>query len=309
MKPLFLKEMADQISNDSVEPSRAVYTLTVRENSGLEAALERLTQAPKKENGLHLGWGSFRNLDIVAARRSQHALICDINRFQLNIWSAVTEAIRQTESADAFVRLLARILPDDRPVQQFATSTDDWLLGDLNRAESWLFRGAPERFEYVRSLFLKNAIVFACLDIRGRKTSGERVADDVFLGLEKLLAGNHQQDGFTLDTIYITNIPHALKKPNDFFGAPNSDWSIQIGDERGTWYSLSAYERMWHNLTRICDDKTLMIISEYLRTDCNDDLQWITEADSFPRLMKQHLKRFYDEFPADRANLDFLLGC
>jgi len=308
VKPLFLKEIADHISTDSVEPSRAVYTLTVREDRGLEAVFERLANAPKKENSLHLGWGSFRNLDIVAARQSSHALICDINKFQLNIWSAVTQAIRRTESADAFVRLLPELLPDERPLRQFCASTYDWLLGDLNRAESWLFHAAPDRFEYIRSLFLKEAVAFACLDIRGGKTSGGQPADDGFIELAQLLGGDDPQYGFKLDTIYVTNIPHALKEPNDFFGTPNSDWLIQIKDEHGACHSLSAYERMWYNLARLCGHETLMIISEYMHPDCDGDKQWITVAGFFPELMKQHLEHFYDEFPAGRANLDFLLG-
>lgn len=308
MKPLMLKEIADHISIDPVEPTRAVYTLTVREDLGFESVFERLANTPKKENSLHLGWGSFRNLDIVAARQSSHVLICDISRFQLNIWSAVTKAIRQTESADAFVRLLPKLLPHDRPLRQFSASTEDWLRSDLNRAESWLFCAEPARFEHVRSLFLQDAVAFACLDIRGEKTFGSRTSDNSFIELEQLLAGDDQQHGFELDTIYVTNIPHALKEPTDFFGIPNSDWLIRLKDEQGVCYSLSAYERMWCNLARLCGKETLLIISEYLHPDCNGDLQWISVVDFFPELMKQHLIRFYSEFPSGQANLDFLLN-
>lgn len=70
-----------------LEPDRGGYTLTMRECSGSEQVLEWLAQEPPDPGKarVHVGWGSFRNLDVAGARRSGWILLLDVNRHQFRV--------------------------------------------------------------------------------------------------------------------------------------------------------------------------------------------------------------------------------
>ncbi len=292
-----IARFAEEISGSPMKPGRGVYTLTIREDYGTADVLNRLKRFAPKKNSIHIGWGSLRNLDIVAARQPQYALICDINQYQLNIWSVVRQALLNTKSAEQCLRLLAKILPRNPPLRQFAESTEDWLLGDMSRPESWLFQGAPDRFEHVRSLFLNDAIGFACLDIRGEKTRAKAITSPALIRLKKWLSKDEHDCRIHVDTVYVSNIPHALKGEQDFYYRSNDEWLVQLFDQDGERYWLSAYERMWCNLAELCNKDTFLVIAEYLYPTGDDDLQWVTETGPFFELMRQHLNCFYQAFP------------
>ena len=153
-----------------LEPDRGGYTLTMRECSGAEDVLERLRSVgPDDSRRAHVGWGSFRNLDIAAARRSSWLLLLDVNIHQFRVWEAVRTALRDPAATDAgaFINLVLPLLPTQPRLRQFATSTRTWLTGDLERPGSWLFAERPKRFAWIQGLFRDGRAAVGCMDLRG----------------------------------------------------------------------------------------------------------------------------------------------
>lgn len=281
-----VEELAAALGGEALAPPRGGYTLTMREDPGTAETLETLARAPRRARALHLGWGSFRNLDIVAARRSEAALICDLNLHQLEVWEAVRLAIRDAATAVAFVEALPDLLPRTPRLRQFLPDTRAWLRTDLDRPWSWLCRAAPERYAHVRSRFAAGAVGFCALDLRG-----ERGADRApgFATLAAALRGPGA--GWALDTVYVSNIPYMLRGDTGFFGERQADWTLRVR-EGGRQRSVSAHERMWRNLALVCGADTLLISAEFLAPDRpDDDPHWRTELGAFSAMRRQSLQR------------------
>lgn len=288
-----MKALAASVGGQPLRPTRGVYTLTVREDWATANVLRRLAAGARSPAGLHIGWGSFRNLDIVAARRSRCVLLFDINHHQLQVWRAVEKAILAADSALECTVILDRLLPRDPPLRQFSESTVGWLQGDMARAQSWLWRRAPERFHHVKSLFEAGRVGLAALDIRGCIPGKDGACADPFDNLARRLRQLDRRHGIRLDTLYISNIPHALKSKSGFHGEDNEAWNLTIRDVRGGRRKLSAYERMWQNLEKIAPPGTLLISAESLSPrSLPNDLQWRTRCGEFERAKTSALARW-----------------
>jgi hypothetical protein len=264
-----LAALAARITDAPLSPDRGGYTLTMRECLGSEETLavleqeaEALDPAPAR---LHLGWGSFRNLDIVAARRSAAALLLDVNIHQHGVWQAVREALAQSAGPAAFVEELAPRLPHTPRLRQFADNVLTWLRGDLERAGSWLSRARPERFEHVRSLFAAGGVALAALDLRGGGAASRR-----FDALARELNALRGEAGLALDTVYISNIPWMLAQPLGFFGERHEPYLAQP--------ALSAVENARLHLGCFLSQARWVASAMRLRADASpDNLQWLTE--------------------------------
>jgi len=233
-----LRVLAEAIGVRPLAPECGAYTRTMREDAGTREAMDALGLEPRRGPRLHVGWGSFRNLDVVVARRSSQALVCDINVHQLNLWRAVEAALARSRTADAFVDALAGSIPEGPPLRQFHTDTRAWLRGDLDRAESWL-----HHYDFVREMFSRGDVAFACVDARD--------------------AGALARLG-TADTIYVSNLPYALREPRGFFGEPHGDGC--------------PVARMWAGLARVADERTWIVKAERLVPGASpDDPWWVTE--------------------------------
>jgi hypothetical protein len=254
-----------------LSPNRGGYTLTMRECQGAEealAALEREPRASPHDRRLHVGWGSFRNLDVAAARRSDIVLLLDINQHQFEVWAAVRQALSQALHAPDFIERLVPALPQPPRaprLRQFADSspagTRHWLRGDLGRPGSWLDLAAPERFAHVRDLFAAGAVGTACVDLRSH------------IGCQALgqaLLATRQREALQLDTVYVSNIPWMLAQPIGFFGEPHS--------AAGNVGAASVLDQVHANLSLIVAPAHSVISAMKLRPDATpDNLQWSTE--------------------------------
>jgi hypothetical protein len=163
---------------------------------------------------VHLGWGSFRNLDIVAARRSGWALLLDVNVHQFRVWEAVGAALRDPAARDpaAFIERLIPRLPSAPRLRQFSDSTRRWLEGDLERPGSWLFVEDAARFHHVRRLFVDDRVVCGCLDLRGGR-AGLDLFPDLAQRMHVVAAAGYAR----FETLYVSNIPWMLAQPRGFF--------------------------------------------------------------------------------------------
>jgi len=260
-----LAEFAARLSDAPLAPDRGGYTLTMRECAGAEEALAVLEQEAETldpgEMRLHLGWGSFRNLDLVAARRSGAALLLDVNVHQVRVWEAVRAALIGSADASAFIGQVVPKLPHAPRLRQFSESTPGWLRGDLERPGSWLCAARPERFRHVRELFAAGRVATASLDLRGGSPGGRRF---------DFLAHELQTTGLALDTVYLSNIPWMLAQPLGFFGENHEPF---LAEPR-----LSPLQNVHAHLGRFIRRARWVVSAMRLRADASpDNLQWTTE--------------------------------
>ena len=260
-----LGQALQQLSQPPLSPNRGGYTLTMRECEGVETVLDRLAGEavdPGPARRLHVGWGSFRNLDIAAARRSAAIVLLDVNRHQFDVWSAVAAALADTGDAESFIDALLPRLPLEPRLRQFASSTRTWLRGDLERPGSWLEAAAPARFDHVRQCFADGSVMAACVDLRS--TAACRA-------LDRALQDSAGNDALQLDTLYPSNIPWMLAQPLGFFG--------EAHDACGDGVAAGAVlDRVQHNLGRLAASFRWVVSAMRLRDDASaDNLQWRTE--------------------------------
>lgn len=252
-----------------LEPDRGGYTLTMRECSGAEDVLERLPSAgPDDSRRAHVGWGSFRNLDIAAARRSSWLLLLDVNIHQFRVWEAVRTALRDPAATDAgaFIDLVLPLLPTQPRLRQFAASTRTWLTGDLERPGSWLFAERPERFAWVRGLFRDGRAAVGCMDLRG-VPQGDA---DPFSTMAGHMADAVRQGLVNLDTLYVSNIPWMLAQDLGFFGESHTVY-LRAGSSR-------VLDHVHANLRAVAPAFRQVVSAAHLRPDAtSDNLQWHTE--------------------------------
>ena len=260
-----------RLSARALSPNRGGYTLTMRECQGVEAMLARMADEPSPHppgRRLHLGWGSFRNLDIAAARRSEVIVLLDVNRHQFRVWDAVADALRHSRDAATFVDALLPRLPTEPRLRQFADDTGTWLRGDLERPGSWLEHAAPERWTWIRERFAAGAVLRACVDLRHATSCA---------ALRQALGAGQRSEGLQLDTLYVSNIPWMLAQPLGFFGEAHHD-SLEGA-------ASSALEQVRLNLAPLAADFRWAITAMQLRADASaDNLQWQTELLAGPDL-------------------------
>jgi hypothetical protein len=234
-----------------IAPDRGGYTVTMRESAGTEEVLAALASENVTGERIHVGWGSFRNLDVAAARRSSGVLLLDINLHQFRVWDAVRAALVDPTCTDAgaFVDLVEPVLPKAPRLRQFVPSTRDWLLADHDRPGSWL---GGERFEWVRELFRENRAATGCMDLRD--------GGDLFARFAERL------DGAKLDTLYVSNLPWMLAQGESFFGEIVQSGPAEVARARA-------------NLALIAPRFAQVIEAGHLAADSTPgDLQWQTRA-------------------------------
>jgi len=258
-----------------LDTGRGGYTVTMRESWGTEPVLRRLlwSRASDQTEGgrLHLGWGSFRNLDIIAARQSGYAILCDINVHQFAVWRAVRTAVIEACDGSDFIGRVVPLLPMNPPLRQFHTSTSDWLKADGQRRGSWLNDQAPERFFHIQSLLRNGRIVEFPLDMRSGDGEG-----NLFCSLSDSILHYSVLARIRPDTLYVSNIPWMMARPSGFFGEQHRGY---LTDGR------TALEQARHNLSLLAPLFSFVVSASRLSPlSSPSDLQWRTElsdANSF----------------------------
>jgi len=220
-EPEYLGEFLPQILSRPILPFRGAYTVTMREDQGTEDVLRALssslTGADRDLPRLHLGWGSFRNLDIVAARQSSFAIICDLNLRQIDIWSRFKAIIAVAQTTEQFVELFANTAPTQPKLRRHNESIAAWLGNELVRPHSWL--GSTEAYMHVRKIVLENRFELLCCDLRDQLRHENK---SLFQRLSDALLRMRQLRFCEPDTLYLSNIPWMMMNDRGFFGEPHS---------------------------------------------------------------------------------------
>lgn len=234
-----------------IEPDRGGYTVTMRESAGADETLAALASEGVDPARIHVGWGSFRNLDIAAARRSAGVLLLDINLHQFRVWDAVGAALEVSECVDAesFVDLVEPLLPKEPRLRQFVPSTREWLRADIGRTGSWLH---GENFVHVRELFREGRVATGCIDLRDSSGVFARFAE--------------RMRGGTFDTLYVSNLPWMLAQGESFFGEIVQSGPAEVAKTRA-------------NLAQVAPRFARVVEAGHLAAESTPgDLQWQTRA-------------------------------
>jgi hypothetical protein len=263
-----LGQLIGQDWTPPLHTDRGGYTVTMRETSGSEQVIRALRQKSLSNTTntgkLHLGWGSFRNLDIMAARQCQWGLLLDINIHQFTVWDAVFEALRQTDRQEDFVDCVVPLIPDSPKPRQFANSTSHWLKADFLRPDSWLNFEHPDRFSHIQRMVIEGRIITACLDMRGSTNGHSPLFDELAQNLKVA-----RELGVSLDTLYVSNIPWMLNQQEGFFGESHQ---LHLHDQ-----SVQATRQAKHNLQKIVQEECHIISAMHLTpTATAENLHWDT---------------------------------
>lgn len=224
----YLGAFLPRILSRPILPFRGAYTVTMREDEGSAGALDTLSSLLEDVEPtiprLHLGWGSFRNLDIVAARKSSYAIVCDLNLRQIELWSRCKAIIALAQTPRHFVELFADTEPTQPPLRRHSSSISDWLGNELSRRQSWL--GSAAAYAHIRQMVLESRFELLCCDLRDyAKQDGATVFQQLGQALRRM-----RQSGFCQpDTLYLSNIPWMLMNPQGFFGEAHGPGETEDG--------------------------------------------------------------------------------
>ncbi|HEX9720610.1 MAG TPA: hypothetical protein VGA59_12855 [Ramlibacter sp.] len=272
-------------------PNRGGYTLTMRECAGSEESLALLESdaaaASEAVGRLHLGWGSFRNLDVMAVRRSDWGLLLDVNFFQFQVWETVRLALLNSTGAAAFIEAVVPLLPTQPRLRQFSDSTLTWLRGDLERPGSWLFESRPDRYQHIRALFCKGRVAVACADLRSVSPAQ---GGGWFEELAGRMESARRAGKLVPDTLYVSNIPWMLAQPIGFFGESHAPYVREGG---------AVLDQVRGNLAQVVNSFSWVISAMRLRNDATaDNLQWLTQLQQPDDFMAERDWRQLAEIPA-----------
>lgn len=252
-----------------ISPNHGYYSVTLRETEGAQQVLYDLNNNQKENRPrLHLGWGSYRNLDIIAARNSEYAIICDVSLHQIEMWYLTLSVLRQTKSPKEFIELfcsLTRKNPRPRFPLKSGLSFQDWFYLDINREMSWL--NDVDSFLHIKNLATEQKIEIVCCDIRDRSTcNGVDFFSDMYQYLEKM-----KKEKFCFpDTLYVSNLPWMMKNESGFFG--------EMHTEENHGIQFPGYLMMLENLKIITPLFSKVISAhELASTSTPDSVQWKTQ--------------------------------
>lgn len=182
-----------------VEDSNFSEVPYVRCNEGNQlVTLEALKVLPKVENGCHIGFSCWYNLDVIALREPQLAIICDINKQMFGIYSLIEKNVIESNTPKEFLERFQAGLPENvRAVFDIRGGIGgiDNLLTDQN---GWL--GSQKNYDAVRKMHLEGRVKYLPLNIA--ETGGAFEQINRWLGDNDLVC----------DTLYASNIREWLKE-------------------------------------------------------------------------------------------------
>ena len=294
-----LSEYLPQNQSRVLVPNHGFYSVSLRETDGAELVLQEL-QRHKDEKfnrlpRLHMGWGSFRNLDIIVARGSKAALLCDVSLMQIEMWHQAFALILMSGNPAEFVELFCkytRRYPRPRFPQGGQVSFETWLNRDLSRKSSWL--GSLQSFQYIKDLINNQKIEIICCDVRDLPVINEafaREGDGLFHCLKGSLSEMIVDEFAKPDTLYLSNLAWMMKNSDGFFGEKHP--RQQLGDPFPGYTSLVTNIQeiapffnlviSAHNLSPVSKENSVLWKTELFQsTDFIQQLQSNMQPNPYP---------------------------
>ncbi len=182
--------------------------------TGLAKTREILNNTPKIKDGCHIGFSGWHNFDIMVIRKSDYAIICDINPENAYFLHHVLEMIKNNSdrlhfvgAAASYVKKVDRtniIDPNkletsvafqpnvsEDPIYDDVVFPSDEIPIELKREGSWL--NTDESYQYIRKLAQNDKIVLISENILNTAT---------FEKIKNVLQNNN----FQIDSLYVSNI-------------------------------------------------------------------------------------------------------
>jgi len=298
-KKKLLSDYIPLIQSKVISPNHGHYSATLRETEGSEMVLKKLAQESSEGKTLtprlHFGWGSYRNLDIAAARRSDYVILADVSLRQIEMWNLTMSALRVVDTPEEFISFFTSLVPKNPrprfPVKKYS-SFKEWLLLDLKREMSWL--NQQQSFLHIKKLVKENRIELICCDIRDTKVNnGLTFFEELNNSLKEMM-----KDGFAIpDTYYVSNLPWIMKAESGFFG--------EMHLEDGFETSFPGYGMLVNNLKTIAPSFQYAI-SAHLLSDKSvpTSVQWKTslfKSDAFIKAIEEDKKP--NKYPLHQQSL------
>lgn len=176
----------------------------VRCNESLqEEILEALSQYPKPEKGVHIGWSIEFNYRIILARKPALVILCDINQRVFDFFDLFKIALIESYSQDDFLSKLKEILEKESDYFFHQKEPRYSLYSTLQSYMTWI--SCEENYRYLKEMYMNDKIIHLQLDIKDKKNKFELIKQWI------------DSNGYTLDTLYLSNIWMWLKKDRDLF--------------------------------------------------------------------------------------------
>lgn len=174
-----------------------------------------LTKKEKVAKPAHVGFSTLFNYDIIALRRSEVAFICDVSERVFKYYEILKEAHLEAKNVSEFINILSKKITDFREKMDPIDIKPDVLLELLKerfelleRQEKGCWLNNEDDFQYVKQMYENNQIYHVCLDAADENKNFETLAKWI------------KDNGYTLDTLYLSNIHEWIikdKKPMDVF--------------------------------------------------------------------------------------------
>jgi hypothetical protein len=180
-----------------------VYVLT--NECGLDKTQLFLGQRPLVANGCHIGFSGLHNFDIIAKRRSEYALLFDINHDNTLLLRNVLKIIKISLNRMDFIRnlqALLRRLEAVKDIRLKGIAYSEALMYEIGREGSWL--NTDEGFDHIRRIVLSGHICPITQNITNCQ---------VFVEIARLL----KERSIQVDTLYLSNICNYMKKTQKEF--------------------------------------------------------------------------------------------
>lgn len=198
-----------KLHNCDIGDGNIVYIAT--NEVGTERVTETLKIVPRTCKSCHVGFSGWYNFDLVAIRRSDQVILCDINPHQVKFLKYTLQFITISKTRQEFVTQICNFVDEQKQLHDNDVSDYLWfdtnihtqytisgtgqpqevIAQELNRSNSWL--STDDNFYYIQSLVFRDKIAVIVTDI------GDY---DRFTKIYKLLDDNF----YHIDTLYLSNI-------------------------------------------------------------------------------------------------------
>lgn len=164
------------------------------------ASLRELATIPIPENGAHVGWSIEFNFKVMVLRNPKLVILCDINQRVLDFHRLFEKVILSSESKEDFVHCLTSALAQEE--DYFFLKSMRTLARAMRSFRNWL---TEEGFQTLRQLYIEKRVHTVVLNVLDRE------------GRFQQLAAWINEMGYTIDTVYASNISTWIIKEEPFF--------------------------------------------------------------------------------------------
>ncbi|MEZ5315492.1 MAG: hypothetical protein R3E91_04705 [Chlamydiales bacterium] len=206
--PTSFKDTIERLSQEKMHQEiHGVYVLS--NESGIKNTIqfiEKEPPPPTNQLSCHVGLSGLHNFDIIAARRSHHAVIIDFNSFNKKFINECLKILNKSNTNEDFVKKICKHMeldPKRYNHYQGDSSPICRMKAEIDRPSSWLWKeDQTGKFEYIKTLAREEKIVPITGDFRQLETC-------------KDLVKNLNKFNCPIDTLYLSNLHSYLS--NDEF--------------------------------------------------------------------------------------------